>query len=152
MVTKWEKKVKSGKKWEEMFLGEFRHSVDDRNRLALPKKIRIEISGNTLVLARGFEKCILAYTRSDWERETAKELEAPISDSKGREIKRYLFSGAELVEIDKVGRVLLPQLLKEYAEIGSEAVVIGAGDHFEIWNPRSWKNYLGEREKKIGKT
>jgi len=132
-----------------MFLGEYLHSIDQRGRLALPKKIRTEISGNELVLARGFEKCILVYTRADWERETGKELQLPISDKKGREIKRYLFSGAELAEIDKVGRVLIPQLLKNYAGIEKEVAVLGAGDHFEVWEPKVWRQYFERREKKI---
>jgi len=132
-----------------MFLGEYLHSIDQRGRLALPKKIRTEISGNELVLARGFEKCILVYTRADWERETGKELQLPISDKKGREIKRYLFSGAELAEIDKVGRVLIPQLLKNYAGIEKEVAVLGAGDHFEVWEPQVWRQYFERREKKI---
>lgn len=130
-----------------MFLGEYIHSIDERGRLALPKKIRLEISGNELVLARGFEQCILVYTRTDWERETGKELQLPISDSRGREIKRYLFSGAELVEIDKVGRILIPQVLKTYAGIKKEVAVLGAGDHFEVWEPKTWRKYFEKREK-----
>lgn len=130
-----------------MFLGAYDHAIDDRGRLALPKKIRLEISGSELVLARGFEKCILVYTRTDWERETGKELELPISDSRGREIKRYLFSGAELVEIDRVGRILLPQLLQDYAGIKKEVAVLGAGDHFELWDPKSWRDYFAKQEK-----
>lgn len=129
-----------------MFLGEYKHAVDQKGRLALPKKIRLQIRETSLVLARGFENCILAYTREDWKRETAKELEAPISDPKGRAIKRYLFSGAELVGIDKVGRILLPQSLRKYAQVGEEVVVIGAGDHFEIWNPGLWREYFAKRE------
>lgn len=129
-----------------MFLGEYQHALDDRGRLALPKKIRLEVSGSELVLARGFEKCILIYTRVDWERETGRELELPISDGRGREIKRYLFSGAEQVEIDKVGRVLVPKLLQDYAGVKKEAAVIGAGDHFELWNPKTWRDYFGKRE------
>lgn len=134
-----------------MFLGEYLHAVDDRGRLALPKKIRLEISGSELVLARGFEKCILVYTRADWERETGKDLQLPISDSRGREVKRYLFSGAELVEIDKVGRVLVPQLLQEYIGIQKEVTVLGAGDHFELWEPKTWRQYFRHREKESQK-
>lgn len=130
-----------------MFLGAYDHTIDDRGRLALPKKIRLEISGSELVLARGFEKCILVYTRADWERETGKELELPISDGRGREIKRYLFSGAELVEIDRVGRILLPQLLQDYAGIKKEVTVLGAGDHFELWDPKGWRDYFAKQEK-----
>lgn len=132
-----------------MFLGEYLHSIDDRGRLALPKKIRLQITEKELVLARGFEKCILAYPRSAWERETGRELQLPISDSRGREIKRYLFSGAELVEMDKVGRILIPQLLKNYAGIRKEVAVLGAGDHFELWNPKIWRRYFEQGKKKI---
>ena len=123
-----------------LFLGEYDHSLDDRARVTLPRKIRQEIEDREIVLARGYEGCIFGFDRTSWERESAKHLETPVTDEKGREVRRYLFAAAEKVEIDKLGRILLPALLKEYAAIGREVKIIGTGDHFEIWDVKRWND------------
>ena len=113
----------------------------------LPRKIRQEIQGTEIVIARGYEGCIFGFDRESWEVEAAKHFDTPVTDSEGRKIRRYLFSSAEKVEIDKLGRILLPAQLKEYASISREVIVIGAGDHFEMWNKTKWQEYsarLGE--------
>jgi MraZ protein len=125
-----------------VFLGEYQHSLDDRGRLSLPKKIRNELDSVEIVLTRGFEVCIFGYQKSTWLNQTEKQLEIPIFEEKGRNLRRYIFSGAVTVEIDKLGRVLVPANLKEYAQIENEVVVIGAGDHFEIWSESKWKEYI----------
>ncbi|MFZ5845115.1 MAG: division/cell wall cluster transcriptional repressor MraZ [Patescibacteria group bacterium] len=125
-----------------LFLGEYEHSLDDRGRITLPRKVRAEIDEREIVLARGFDTCIFGFDRGSWEREAAKHLDTPVTDSKGRQVRRYLFAGAQKVEIDKLGRILLPALLKEYASITREVVVIGAGDHFEIWDKARWLTYV----------
>ena len=126
-----------------MFLGEYRHTLDDRGRVSLPKKMRIVLEGERLILTRGFEQCILGYRRDDWERDAAKEMQASaITDPAGRAMRRYMFSGAEEVEVDRVGRILLSGQLKTYAGISEQVVIIGAGDHFEIWDEKSWNEYL----------
>ena len=124
-----------------LFLGEYDHSLDDRARVTLPRKIRQEIEDREIVLARGYEGCIFGFDRSSWERESAKHLDTPVTDEKGREVRRYLFAAAEKVEIDKLGRILLPALLKEYAAIGREVKIVGTGDHFEIWDVTRWNEY-----------
>lgn len=124
-----------------LFLGEYDHALDDRGRVTLPKKIRIEIGADELIVSRGFDACIFGFDRESWEREATKQLEAPVTDEKARSIRRYMFAGAEKVEVDKLGRILLPALLKEYAGVHAEVMVIGAGDHFEIWNRDTWKKY-----------
>ena len=127
-----------------LFLGEYDHSLDDRGRLTLPRKIRQEIDEKELVLAKGFEPCIFGFDRESWEREAAKHLETPVTDSEGRKLRRYMFSGAQKADIDKLGRILLPTQLKEYASVTREIGVIGAGDHFEIWDEAHWKTYEGK--------
>ncbi len=124
-----------------LFLGEYDHSLDDRGRITLPKKIRQEIKEREIVLSRGFDRCIFGFDRTSWELEASKQLTASVTEEKGRELRRYFFAAAENVEIDKLGRILLPAQLKEYASIRTEAVVIGAGDHFEIWDSHLWKTY-----------
>ena len=129
-----------------LFLGEYSHSLDDRGRITLPRKIRQEIEERELVLARGFDTCVFGFDRASWEKESAKQLEASVTDQEARRVRRYLFSGAEKAEIDKLGRVLLPAHLKEYASIAKEVVVIGAGDHFEIWDVQKWETYAARLE------
>lgn len=122
-----------------LFLGEYDHALDDRGRVTLPRKIRQEIDEKELVLAKGFDPCIFGFDKGSWEREAAKHLEAPVTDRKARDLRRYLFAGAQKVEVDKLGRILLPAQLKEYALVSKDVVVIGAGDHFEIWDTAQWK-------------
>ena len=94
-----------------------------------------------IVLARGYDGCIFGFDITSWEKEAAKHLETPVTDQVGREVRRYLFAGAEKVELDKLGRILLPQALKGYAHIERDAKVVGAGDHFEIWDRNLWEEY-----------
>lgn len=122
-----------------LFLGEYDHVLDDRGRITLPRKIRQELSGETIVLSRGFDNCVFGFDRESWEREAQKHLEGNLTDPKSREIRRYLFAAAENAEIDRLGRILLPAQLKEYADIQKDVVVVGAGDHFEIWNKSVWE-------------
>ena len=124
-----------------LFLGEYDHSLDDRGRVTLPKKIRQEIEDTAVVLSKGFDTCIFGFDRASWEKEAEKQLQQPVTEEKGRDIRRYLFAAAEKAEIDKLGRLLVPTHLKEYAEIVDKVKVIGAGDHFEIWEISRWIAY-----------
>ncbi|OGG11281.1 division/cell wall cluster transcriptional repressor MraZ [Candidatus Gottesmanbacteria bacterium RBG_13_45_10] len=129
-----------------LFLGEYDHALDDRGRVTLPRKIRQELEEREIILSRGFDACIFGFDRISWEREAAKQLEAPVIEARARDIRRYMFAGAEKVEVDKLGRILLPALLKEYASIVRSVMVIGAGDHFEIWDTRKWEAYAREHK------
>jgi MraZ protein len=130
-----------------LFLGEYDHSLDDRSRVTLPRKIRQELGEDEVVLSKGFDACIFGFDRESWEKEAGKQLEAPVTDGKGRELRRYLFAAAEKIEIDKLGRILLPTHLKEYAMISGDLKVIGAGDHFEIWDSGAWNKYKERLER-----
>lgn len=124
-----------------LFLGEYDHAIDDRSRITLPRKIRQELGEDEVIVSRGFDTCIFGFDRESWEREATKQLEAPVTEEKARSIRRYMFAGAQKLEVDKLGRILLPALLKEYAGITGEVKVIGAGDHFEIWDREKWTKY-----------
>jgi len=127
-----------------MLLGEYQHHLTKGNRLALPSKMRNEIKGSEVVLAKGFEACILGYEKSTWEKMSKQELAKPVSEVEARQIRRQLFSGASLIEIDQQGRVVIPTNLLTHAGIKDEMVVIGAGDHFEVWEKQNWQHYLQE--------
>lgn len=124
-----------------LFLGEYDHALDERGRITLPKKIRIEIDERELILAKGYDRCVFGFDKGRWEVEAAKHFDTPVTDEKGRAVRRYLFGSAQKVELDKLGRILLPAQLKEYASISREVIVIGAGDHFEIWDRVRWSTY-----------
>lgn len=126
-----------------MFNGTFDMKITADGRIALPKKIREELGGKKLVLSVGFEKCIFGFSEKDWEKNTQPELERPIfSDKQARDLRRKIFSGAQNAELDGQGRFVIPERMTNYASIGEENVlVLGAGDHFEIWSKQLWETY-----------
>jgi MraZ protein len=130
-----------------LFLGEYSHALDDRGRITLPRKIRQELGDDEVILSRGFDICIFGFDRISWEKEAEKQLAAPVTEEKGRQLRRYMFAAAQKAEIDKLGRILLPTHLKEYAGIKGDVMVIGAGDHFEIWDQKQWISYSSHLEK-----
>ncbi len=125
-----------------MLLGEYKHNLTKGNRLTLPSKIRNEVGGNEIVLAKGFEACILGYQKSVWEEMAKAELIKPLSEAEGRRIRRQLFSGAVLAEIDQQGRLVIPANLLKHAGIKVKGLIIGAGDHFEVWENKRWQEYF----------
>jgi len=125
-----------------MFLGEYQPNLTDGSRLALPKKLREQILGDEVVLSRGFEKCIFVYDKQDWLNESQKQIDNPITDSKTRDLRRYMFAAATDSKLDTQGRIIVPGNLLSYAGIEKEITVIGAGDHIEIWNTQNWNEYF----------
>lgn len=130
--------VRDGEYHMRMFLGEYQPNITEGSRIALPKKLREQIRGDDLILSRGFEKCIFVYDKEDWVSEAQKQVENPISDSKTRDLKRYMYAGASESTIDSQGRIVLPSSLLAYSEINKKTAVIGAGDHIEIWDLDNW--------------
>ncbi|MBI5452811.1 division/cell wall cluster transcriptional repressor MraZ [Candidatus Gottesmanbacteria bacterium] len=124
-----------------MLLGTYEPNLIGKNRLVLPAKLRKEIKGNRLVLAVGFEECILGFEEKKWQEATAADLAKPLSDPEGRNLRRRMFSQAVQVELDSQGRLVVPENLTSRGEFKDEIVVIGAGDHFEIWEKKRWEEY-----------
>ena len=129
-----------------MLLGEYEHTIDDKSRLTLPAKFRESFAGG-IVLTRGMDGCLYAYTRTDWDRlvETRLSTLDPLS-REGRLMQRYFFASAAAAEPDKQGRVPIPPGLAEKAGLGREVVVAGVYDHLEIWNRAAWREHLREVE------
>lgn len=127
------------------YLGEFRHNLTEKNRLALPKQIRIEIEGYEVILAQGFDKCIVGYDLVRWKQTAAQPLSIPEFEEQGRNLRRKVFATARVAELDAQGRVVLPDTHLEWADLkgrlGEEIVIVGAGDHFEIWQKARWEEY-----------
>jgi MraZ protein len=129
-----------------MLLGEYEHTIDDKNRLTLPARFRQPFDDG-VVLARGIERCLSAYPRSEWAATVESRLQEldPLS-KEGRVMQRFFFSGAAEAELDKQGRVMIPSSLAEHAGLGKEVVVAGIRDHLEIWDRAAWREHLQEIE------
>lgn len=123
-----------------MFLGSYRPSFDQTTRrIALPIKIRDYLATREIILSSGYEKCIFGFDPNTWKKESEKQLVSPITERRARNIRRFLFSSAKSVRFDSQGRFIVPIDLLEYAQI-ERPVIIGAGDHFEIWDEQEWNN------------
>lgn len=94
------------------------------------------------MLSRGFEGCIWGFSVEDWQKEAEKQLLISATEKEARDLRRYLFSAAEEVDLDSQGRFVIPKPLLKYAKLEGEVVLVGTGDHFEIWNPVSWQELL----------
>lgn len=127
-----------------MFLGTFTQKILGRGQIVLPAKIRAQLPDRKAVLVKGFDKCIYGFSVSAWEEIAKQELLRPILSDEGRKMRQQVFSQAEEVDADNQGRVVLPGYLREYADIVVEIVIIGAGDHFEIWAANEWEKIKEE--------
>ena len=123
-----------------MFTGEYRHSVDDKGRIAVPAKFRVQL-GAGAVVSRWLDACLAIHTQQGWDALAAKVAALPITDQNARRFQRLIFAGAAEVELDRQGRILLPAYLREHIDLGNEAVVVGSRDHAEIWVPATWATY-----------
>ena len=129
-----------------MLLGEYEHTIDDKNRLTLPAKFR-QAFDEGLVLTRGIERCLSAYPRSNWTETVESRLREldPLS-KEGRRMQRFFFSGAIEAELDRQGRVMIPAALIKHGGLGRDVVVAGVRDHLEIWDSAAWRKELEEVE------
>lgn len=123
-----------------MFIGEYQHSLDAKNRMIIPSKIR-EGLGNKFVITKGLDGCLYAYPLKEWEVLECKLKNLPLTNKDARAFVRFFFSGACEIELDKQGRGLIPQNLKEYAKIEKEIVSIGVLSRVEIWSKEKWDQY-----------
>ena len=123
-----------------MFTGEYRHTVDDKGRIAVPAKFRAQLAEGAFV-SRWLDECLAIHTRAGWEALADKVAELPIADQGSRLFQRFIFAGAAEVELDRQGRILLPAFLREQIDLANEAVVVGSRDHAEIWAPATWETY-----------
>jgi MraZ protein len=129
-----------------MLLGEYEHTIDEKNRLTLPARFRESFSEG-VVISRGMDRCLAVYSAADWERAIANRLEAldPLS-REARSLHRYFYSGAAEAELDKQGRIVIPAGLIEYAGLGRDVIVAGVRDRLEVWNRDTWVKQRDEIE------
>ena len=123
-----------------MFTGEYRHTVDDKGRIAVPVKFRAQLDPGSMI-SGWLDDCLAIHTKTAWEELSNKIAALPITDQKSRLFQRFVFSHAVEAEMDKQGRVLLPAPLRESVGLEREAVLVGSRDHAEIWVPATWSAY-----------
>ena len=142
-------------KWDKMekgrlhlvFLGTYFHTVDERNRLSIPKKFRDEL-GFKAILTRGLDGCLFLYNLEIWEGIVERIRQTPLTKSDARSFARHVLSGAMEVEIDRLGRVIIPSYLKEFAAIEKDIAVLAVGERIEIWSKQQWGNYSKDLAKR----
>ncbi len=132
-----------------MLIGEFKHNIDDKGRLALPAKFRHEL-GSGAVVTRGLDNCLFLYTKKEWEKLAEKLSALPISQSNSRAFSRLMLAGAMDVEMDKQGRVVLPEYLREFAGLKKSTIIAGLYSRLEIWDEEKWNKYKLQTEAESG--
>lgn len=123
-----------------MLIGEYKHTLDIKNRLSLPSKWRKEL-GNKLIVTRGLDNCLFVYPQTQWRQITQKIGQLPLGQADTRSFNRFFLSGAVEVEVDSVGRILVPDFLKDFAGLDSKVVFAGIYDRVEIWAENKWEDY-----------
>jgi len=123
-----------------MFIGEYQHAIDSKNRMIIPSKFREEL-GEKFVLTKGLDGCLYVYPMNEWKILEEKLKTLPLTNKDARAFVRFFFSGANEVDVDKQGRALVPQNLLEYAKIEKDIVSIGVLTRIEIWSKTTWEDY-----------
>lgn len=120
-----------------MFLGHYEHTIDEKGRLTIPARFREQLNDGAYV-TQGFDNNLMVLTNQSFQQMYANVNAISMTDPNARSLKRLIFSNAEKVEVDRVGRILISQYLREIAHLQSEAVIVGIGESFEIWTPEAW--------------
>jgi len=129
-----------------MFIGEYRHTFDTKNRISLPAKFRKQL-GTSVVVTRGFDKCLFVYPKSAWKTEAAKMAKHSLGNAAGRGLARLMLAGASEADVDTAGRVLVPDYLKSFAGLSLKSVIAGVSDRVEIWDEEAWSTYTANIER-----
>jgi MraZ protein len=123
-----------------LFIGEYRHSLDVKGRIIVPAKFRDGL-GEKFVLTKGLDGCLFAYSKEEWANFEEKIKTLPLTNKDARAFVRFFFAGAVECEIDKQGRTLISPMLREYAGLNKDLVIIGVSNRVEIWSQEKWDNY-----------
>jgi MraZ protein len=133
-----------------MITGEFRCSLDEKGRLLIPARMRTEIAGNEVILTRGVENCLWLFPPEEWKTFSENLIgSTSVFQEKARLIQRRMIAPAQETEIDKAGRIVIPQTLREYADLKKECLILGLKKYMEIWSEVDYQAYLSENEAKF---
>ncbi len=123
-----------------MLIGEYTHSQDEKNRISLPSKFRKEI-GKTIVVTHGLDNCLFIYGVKEWKKISEKLGNLSIGQADTRSFNRFILAGASEVEVDSIGRILIPEYLRDYAKLSGKIVFAGVHNRIEVWNESTWTDY-----------
>jgi len=132
-----------------MFIGEYKYSIDEKKRLAIPAKFR-QLLGKNGVITRGLDQCLFLYPVKEWKSLAEKLSKLPLSQADARGFARLMLTGAMDVTLDSLGRILIPDYLKNYASFGKKVVIAGVYNRIEIWDEKKWQEYKAKIEKEVG--
>lgn len=132
-----------------MLIGEYKHTIDTKKRLAVPAKLRKDL-GKGAVLTRGLDNCLALYPLKEWQKMTDKLSQLPTGQIDARGFNRIILAGAVAVDFDKLGRILIPDYLKKYAFLKKNVVIVGVNNRLEIWDGEKWETYKQKTEKEVG--
>ncbi len=128
-----------------MFIGEYHHTIDDKGRLAIPVKFRADLDHGAVV-TRGLDASLFLFPKEEWDKLAEKLAGLPLGQSNSRAFARLMLAGAMDAEVDKQGRMVLPEYLRQYAGIGKDVVVAGLYTRLEIWDEKKWEAYKNTAE------
>ncbi|NLY20946.1 MAG: division/cell wall cluster transcriptional repressor MraZ [Tissierellia bacterium] len=126
-----------------MFLGEFNHTLDSKGRIIVPSKFR-ESLGEEFVMTKGLDNCLFVFPKEEWKELENKLKQLPLTNKDARAFVRFFFSGASEASLDKQGRVLIPQNLRDHSRLEKDAVIIGVPNRIEIWSSDLWDEYTND--------
>lgn len=132
-----------------MFTGEYHHIIDIKKRVAIPIRFRKDL-GKRIVITRGLDQSLFLYPQKDWKELAAKLSKLPFSKSDARGFSRLMLAGAMEGELDKAGRILIPDYLKDYAHLQKSVAIIGVYNRLEIWDEELWNKYKIQTEREVG--
>jgi MraZ protein len=129
-----------------MFIGEYRHTFDTKNRISLPAKFRKEL-GTSVIVTRGLDRCLFIFPKASWKKEAAKIAAHSTGSAAGRGLSRLMLAGASEADVDSAGRILIPDYLKSFAGLSAKGVVAGVNDRVEVWDEAAWEAYTTSIER-----
>ena len=126
-----------------MFLGQYQHNLDEKGRLMIPARYRELLAAGAFIM-QGFDRCLMVMTDSHFQEVYERINAMNMADPNARLLRRLILSTAYPVEIDKIGRILVPQMLRQVNGLDGEAIVAGQGEYFEVWNPLEWNEQVNQ--------
>ena len=129
-----------------MFLGEYLHTFDAKNRISLPSRFRKDL-GRTVIVTRGLDHCLYVFARKSWEQEASRYAANVNGNAANRGLARLFLAGSFESDVDSAGRILVPENLKSFAKLSGKAVIAGVADRVEMWEEKAWEKYTKEIER-----
>ena len=130
-----------------MFMGEYHHSIDDKGRLIIPSKVRLNL-GENFIITRGLDGCLFIYPKGEWDKIIDKYKNIPDTKNK-RQFMRIFLSGATICEYDKQGRINIPGPLVSFAKLNKECIIIGVDERLEVWSKENWEEFILKNEENL---